>query len=197
MPVATVWNFKTWADTWQRRMKHTVTLHTLEKRGGSYCGIPSQSTSRPILTWYLWCGTGASVDITFKMLKVMRVTSWHLKHVEEVERGIKLNVPDPRTVWNGFPRRELFETAWNYSKLGWHYLRQAPRTVRNGSSDLMFRNRFFNHVVITRLIACNFHLKPCYLKTHWYFVVNYIRQYMINHSCRVTMCVICMSMYVL
>ena len=62
-------------------------FHTLEKSTSSYCRIPSQSTSRPILTSYLWCGTDASVDITFKMFKVIQVTGWNLKHAEEVESG--------------------------------------------------------------------------------------------------------------
>ena len=114
MSVATVWNFKTWAGTWQRRMKHTVTLHTLEKRTGSYCGIPSQSTSRPILTWYLWCGTGASVDITFKMLKVMQVTSWHLKHVGIRWKRYKIKRSWPK---NGLKRFPKARTIWNYLKL--------------------------------------------------------------------------------
>ena len=112
---------------------------------------------------------------------------------------------DPRTVWNGFPRRELFETiwnylklfetVWNYSELDWHYLQQTTRTVQNGSWDLMFRNHFWI-MLTTWLTACNFHLKPCYLKIPGYFVVTYI-EYMINHSCCIAMCVwyIYMSMY--
>ena len=77
MSAATAWNFQTWAGTWQRHVKHTVACHTLEKR---ICRIPSQSTSRPILTSCLWCGTDASVDIIFKMLIVIQVTGWNLKH---------------------------------------------------------------------------------------------------------------------